>query len=65
MSRDEVCRRRFGPGFAAPCVHPETVECALWECQSRNRCKDSLSGMAEKLAGQQTASTTRKSKAVK
>jgi len=42
MNHEEVCRRRFGPGFPAPCVHSETVECALWECQSRNRCKDSF-----------------------
>ncbi len=39
MSEKEICWRRFGPKFEKPCGNPEVIECAMWECQERNRCK--------------------------
>lgn len=42
MSRQEVIARRFGPDFDSPCADPSTMECRLYECQKRNRCKKSF-----------------------
>lgn len=36
---DAIVRRRFGPAFEKPCDDPNMIECAMWECQERNRCR--------------------------
>lgn len=36
---DDISRRRFGPAFERKCARPETIECARWPCQMRNRCR--------------------------
>ena len=44
MSKEEVIARRFGPNQKdGPCADPAVICCAMWECQSRNRCKKSFS----------------------
>lgn len=36
----EIVRRRFGAEFPGrPCADPNVIECALWDCQVRDRCK--------------------------
>jgi len=42
MAHDDVIARRFGPRHARPCADPQTITCALYECQERNRCKKSF-----------------------
>lgn len=34
-----IVKRRFGPGFSKPCVRPDVIECAMWECQVKDRCR--------------------------
>lgn len=34
----EIVRRRFGSRHDKPCERPETLTCAIWECQVRDRC---------------------------
>ena len=35
----ESAKRRFGRDYEKKCKHPDIVECAQWECQSRDKCK--------------------------
>lgn len=34
----EIARRRFGRDHDKPCERPETLTCAMWACQVRDRC---------------------------
>ena len=37
---DKIVRRRFGSQHDKPCARPNTLTCALWECQKADRCKE-------------------------
>ena len=36
---DVIVARRFGSRHEKPCARPDILTCALWECQSINRCQ--------------------------
>ncbi len=39
ITTDEIAWRRFGRDHAKPCKNPDTLTCALWECQKANECQ--------------------------
>ncbi len=50
-----IVSRRFGPRFERKCERPETVECALWECQSVGFCQHSQQAQMAAVLRQQAA----------